>query len=609
MDRLSQRDRPEPIATGRSSILWIGLALIAAALPSAAAPPQVDWQISERGGGRAGGELVVSLTAEPRTYLPLVAYDTATRAVVERMHASLVRRDGQTYEYQPALARSWRLSPDHLRLRLELRRGVQFSDGEPFDADDVVFTLRAVQDPEVGALQRDLFVIDGRPVTVEKLDAHTVELVFPRPHPTPLWLLNDFPILPQHRLGEALRNGTLAQAWPMGSKPSDLAGLGPFRLRQHEPGSHLTLERNPYYWRRDRPAPAGVVLPYLDSLRFQFVADETAKLLRFQTGDSHLVERVPGDRFDDLRRRAREGAPIEMRDLGPGLGYSFVVFNLNDVDLPEVRSRQTWFRKSEFRRALALAVDRPSIARIVYHGHASPLVSDLSPGNARYWDESLSAEAFGMADVEAEQAAALLRQSGLRRSDDGSWVDGDSGEPVSFTLVTNTSNSKRAATASLLQEDFRRLGLDVTFVGLEFGALVERLTRSFDYDLLLLEFSGQDLNPNSSLGLWSLDGASHFFHLGAQEAAFEWEADVDRLMRQQAWEVDPDERRRLVHQVQRILAREAPLIFLVAPDVLVGAHRGLGNFAPSILEHPTLWNADELYWTTPEVDPPGEPGR
>ena len=573
----------------------------AAPAKAEAATVEVEWQVSERGGGWRGGEVAVALTAEPRTYLPLLAIDNATQAVVQRLHASLVRRDGQSFEFQPALAKTWTISPDHRHVRLELRRGVRFSDGEPFDADDVAFSFRAAQDPAVGSPQADLFVFDGKMAEIEVIDRHVVQLTLPVPHPDPLWLINDLPILPEHLLGEAYRQGKLAESWSVGAPPSEMAGLGPFRLARHEPGRRLTLERNPHYWRRDGKLRDGVLvagtqLPYLDRLVFDIVADETTKVLRFRAGETHLLERIPGSQFDELVARGAAGEPLVVRDLGAGLGFTFVIFNLNEVNLPDVETRQRWFRIGEFRRALAMAVDRRAIARIVYHGHATPVVSGLSPGNRLYWDESLDAWSRGQETADLDAAAKLLEGAGFQRDGEGFWLDSD-GERIRMTLVTNTSNSKRADMATLLQEDFRRLGLDVTFVGIEFSSLVQRLTQSFDYDLLLLEFGSLDLDPNSGLNVWRVGGGQHFFHLGADQARFPWEAEVDRLMVKQARTTDWSERRRLYLEAQKILALEVPMIFLVAPNMLVGAHAQLMNFAPSILEHPTLWNCDELYWS------------
>lgn len=559
----------------------------------------LQWQISERRQGRRGGELSVALTAEPRTFLPLVAYDTATRAVLERMHAGLVRLDLATLEVQPALAASWDVSSDRTRVRLELRRGVRFSDGEPFDADDVVFTFRAVQDPAVGSPFASSLVLEGKRVEVEKISSHAVDIRLPFPHPSPLLLLTGIPMLPEHRLGDAHEAASLAETWSLGTEPSEMAGLGPFRLVEHRPAARLVLERNPHYWRRDAPFPDGTALPYLDRVVFRFVADEAAKILRFRSGQSDLLERIPGEVFDALEARSRAGAPFEVRDLGPGLGFTFLIFNLNEVEnLPEVERAQRWFRKGAFRRAVSLAIDRPSIARLAYHGRATPVVSSVSPANQRFYDPSLEDAGLALRGPRLAAARAELLRAGLARGEDGRWRDAE-GEIVSFTVATNTSNAKRSATATLVQEDLRRLGLDVNFAGLDFGDLVQRLTKTFDYDVILLELGGFDFDPNSIANVWTIQGASHFFRLGAEEPGFEWEVELDRLTRAQARETDPEKRLELVVEAQRILAREVPFVFLVAPNVLVGAARGLENFEPAILEHPTLWNADELFWSRP----------
>ena len=113
--------------------------------------------------GKRGGRLVASLRSDPKTFNPLLVMDSASRSVVELMTADLVHINRQTHESEPSLAKSWEVSEDGRRYRLELRRGLCFSDGHPLDAADVVFTFEAYLDENLGAPQRDLLVIGGKP--------------------------------------------------------------------------------------------------------------------------------------------------------------------------------------------------------------------------------------------------------------------------------------------------------------------------------------------------------------------------------------------------------------------------------------------------------------
>jgi peptide/nickel transport system substrate-binding protein len=124
--------------------------------------------------GRPGGRLVSGERLEPRTLNPIYADDGASKNIVQRMMADLIHINRLTFKTEPALAKSFQVSPDGLRYELELRQGLKFSDGHPFDADDVIFTFQVCLDPEVNSTQRPLWVFDGKPVRVRKLGQYRV---------------------------------------------------------------------------------------------------------------------------------------------------------------------------------------------------------------------------------------------------------------------------------------------------------------------------------------------------------------------------------------------------------------------------------------------------
>jgi len=113
--------------------------------------------------GRYGGHLVVGQRSEPKTLNPVTATDAVSREVFERLHADLIEINRSTQKTEPALAKSWKMSPDGRTFTLKLRKGIRFSDGQPFDADDVVFTFTVYLDEAVSSPQRDLLLIDGSP--------------------------------------------------------------------------------------------------------------------------------------------------------------------------------------------------------------------------------------------------------------------------------------------------------------------------------------------------------------------------------------------------------------------------------------------------------------
>ena len=551
--------------------------------------------ITSRPVGRRGGRLVAALRAEPKTLNPVTAIDQDSQTLSRRLMADLIHINRFSQETEGALARSWTLSDDGRRYRLNLRRGVRFSDGHPFDADDVLFTFEVYLDEKVASPYRDLLMIGGEPIKVSKVDRYTVDFELAQPYAVGERLFDSLAILPRHVLKESHEQGKMQEFWPLTTPAGEVVGLGPFRLKEYVPGQRCVLERNPYYWKADQ---AGQRLPYFDEIVFLFIASDDARLIRFQAGDIDVIDRLNAENYLALER-SKAPQNFHLQDLGPGLTYDFLFFNMNDLagkDLPGIAARQAWFRQLEFRRAVSLAVDRAGIVRLVFRGRASPLWSHVTLGLKRWVHRGIASPPRSVA-----AARELLKIAGFGWDDDNRLIDAR-GRAVEFSIVTNSGNSQRMQMAAIIQDDLEELGMRVRVVPLENRALVERLTRSFDYEACILGLSSGDADPNPQMPLLLSSGSLHLWHLGQATPATPWEAEIDRLMKAQVTTVDYPQRKQLFDSVQELMADNQPMIFLASPHVLVGAGATLGNFEPAILDHPTLWNVDQLYRR-------GEPNR
>ena len=534
-----------------------------------------------------GGRLAVALGADPKTLNPIFAADHPSTAVVRRTTADLIHINRLTQQTEGALAESWTVSEDGTTYRLELRRGVLFSDGEPFDADDVVFSFRAIQDEAVASPNRDLLVLDGVPIEVRKIASHTVEFDLGKPHAVGDRVFDSVPILPSHLLEESYLEGTLGEVWGLGADPAAIAGLGPFRFKSYAPAQRLVLERNPHYWRKEA---RGGPLPYLDELVFQITPNEDTQALRFQSGEIDLVDGLSAANFSVLEAGAADRG-YELFDLGPGLQFDLLFFNLNPPDPrnEKQRLRAKWLGNKAFRQAVSAAVDREGIARLVYRGRATPIWSQVSPGNRLWFNADLPRPPRSL-----ERARALLSAAGFSWRD-GRLVDADS-LPVALSLATNSSNSARVQMLTIIGEDLRELGMQIQIVTLELRALIGRVFETKDYDLCVLALGGGDADPNPLMNVLLSSGATHLWNPGSSQPPPPWQAEIDRLMTGQATVLARDQRKRMYDRVQELIADELPMVALVSPNVLVGARSGLGNFRPAILDHQTLWNVEELYW-------------
>ena len=123
----------------------------------------------------------------------------------------------------------WTLAGDGRTYTLDLRPGLTFSDGAPFTADDVVFTFDALYDPKVDSPLASAMKVGGKPIEVRKTGEHQVVLTFPSPYGPGLRMITPLPMLPAHKLKDALAKGEFAKAWTTATPPAQLAGLGPYR--------------------------------------------------------------------------------------------------------------------------------------------------------------------------------------------------------------------------------------------------------------------------------------------------------------------------------------------------------------------------------------------
>ncbi len=538
--------------------------------------------------GRYGGHLVVGQRSEPKTLNPVTMTDAISREVVERLNADLIEINRASQKTEPALAKSWKMSSDGRTFTLKLRKGIRFSDGHPFDADDVIFSFTVYLDEAVDSPQRDLLMIDGKPPIVTKLDQYSVRFTLPRPYAAAERLFDGFAMLPRHNLEKPYRDGKLVQAWSLNTPPNEVVGLGPFRVKQYLPGQRIVLERNPYYWKTDRDNHR---LPYLDEIVFLFVGSEDAQVMRFEAGETDLINRLSSENYALLsREQSRTG--LQLADLGPSLEYNFLLFNLNDLSgkkLDSITRKQAWFQDLKFRQAVSAAVDRDSIVRLVYGTRGTALWGNVGPGNKQWVNQSIPHPQRSL-----ETARQLLKSAGFSWNASGQLVD-HLGQLVEFSIVSSSSNAQRMKMATLLQDDLAQLGMQVHVVPLDFRATIARVFQSFDYEAAIMGLGGGDADPNPEMNVWLSNGSTHLWHMGETQPSTPWEREIDQLMNEQMVTLNYQKRKKLYDRVQQIISEQLPFIFLATPNILAGAKAEIGNFQPALLDHYTLWNADEIY--------------
>jgi peptide/nickel transport system substrate-binding protein len=512
-------------------------------------------------GAQSGGALRFCLHGEPKTFDPILVDDEASENVRYLTGGVLIRLNRQTQALETGLASSWQVSKDGRRITFHLRKGLYFSDGTPFTSEDVAYTMRRLMDPKTHSPTGDAFRSGEGTVEVETPAPDVAVITFPAGVAGLERLFDQVAIVSAH------------------SPKKEMAVLGPYYVSEYKPGEYVLLRRNPNYWKHDAQ---GRPLPYIETVRLDIQRNREIELLRFRRGELHLINRLDPEQFSHLQKEN----PDVTHNAGTGLDAEEFWFNQSPAaPLPEYK--KAWFRTTEFRRAVSLAINREDICRIVFFGYARPAYGPVSPSNHFWFNAALPAPKH-----DPQAALRLLAQAGFRY--DGQALKDSSGHPVEFTVVTNSGNAAREKMATMIQQDLSQIGITVKVVTLDFPSLIERMTRTFDYDACILGLVNTDLDPDSQMTVWLSSGENHQWNPNQKTPATAWEAELDRLMREQASALNEKQRKAKFDRVQQIVAEQQPFIYLVNKDVLTAVSPAVVGTDPAVLNPQVFWNIETL---------------
>lgn len=564
-------------------------------LPLAACQsPESKQSAGGRETGVRGGRLVVAERSSPLTFnYPLAGDLTTINTSFFLMSARLVEFDHDKQEFVPGLAESWPMSDGQRVVTVKLRDGLKFSDGTPLTADDVLFTLRVFYDKTVQSPSfHDAMLVGGEPIKASKLDERTVKLEMPQPVAVPESYLYNVGVLPRHKLEVAFNQGEYQKAWATTAAPADFAVSGPFTLKEYVPGQRTILQRNAHYWKKDA---AGNQLPYLDEISIEAVDNPNTGLLKFQQGELDILDNIRPADYATLKDKP---GPVAVRDIGPWLQTDVLWFNLNEGMDEQGKQlgdpvKRAWFSDARFRRAVAYAIDRPSIIQNVLRGLGTPLSGIVSPSNKRWVNANIPRY-----DYDVQRAKDLLKEAGFQLRDQGGTpqLADSAGHPVEFTLIVAENVAVRKQMATIIQEDLAKLGIKIVVSPLEDKAFSDYIRKTLNYDAAIHGFSVSDTDPSSMSAVFKTGGQLRYWSLANKKPGAEWETKIDQLMNEQAVESDAAKRKAKFDEAQRLFAEQLPVVPLVVRHFVSGAKTNLGNYRSSFLPPRSLWNADELFW-------------
>lgn len=462
--------------------------------------------------------LVVMLPRDAEQLDPRFVGDPYGLRVSRLLFGSLVTIDPRTLEVIPDLAESVRaLSPTEFEVRL--REGLRFSDGSPLDAKDVVATFQGVVDPTLRSRYAHTY---RRIAEMRVTDPRTVLFILREPHAT---FLTDLE-LPIVRSEDAFqRVATPDDPFPIGA--------GPYRLVKREPGI-LELRGNPH-WHRGTPK--------YPSLRLVVIRDDNTRALRMLAGQGDLaIASIPPlllPMFEDDDRFETRSAP--------GISTMYLGFQTTSPKLDDLRVR----------RAIGYAIDRDLLVRAKYDGLARVTDSWIPHG---HWAEVGALPPRGF---DPDHARSLLDAAG--------FTDPAGPEPRMRLVLRTTSERFRQSVARAIAAMLRDVGIEIDVRPSEAATLISDLNRG-RFELTLLQVP-EVIEPH--VLSWFFDSSRI---PGPQsEGANRWRyqnEELDRLFEVGRTQIDREQRQAAYERIQRILARDIPVLPLWQPDTIAVVRRG-----------------------------------
>ena len=559
---------------------------------------------SRIGGGQPGGTFYeIQLGEGPKTFNNWASYDATSSTLSGMMLSGLLTQDAYTGEFIPYLAKSVKLSDDKMTYTVVLRKGLKWSDGKPLTSKDVVFTWNEIVKKGLGnPSNRDVVTIEGTFPTVKAIDELTIEFKTAKPF-SPFMANLTSPIAPAHILAPlaAKGNDAFSKFWSVSdaqANPDKFVGSGMWLLEKYVPRQQAVFKRNPNFFMVD---DKGQQLPYLDKYSVSFVPDMNATRLQFEQGRSDVYS-VPGTFVSDLRSLTKPS--FNMYNLGPTSSTTFMAFNLNtrkgDNGKPLVESKKSvWFNDLNFRRAVSLVINRDDLVTNILKGVGAPLYTAEALSSI-YLNKKLS-DSLAKDANNIEEAKKLLKESGYTWDKTGALLD-KKGNPVRFSLYTNSGNTERESTGVNIKEDLSQLGIKVDFKPMDFNVLIGKFEEG-SWETIVMGLTGSQTEPNQGKNVWASNGGLHLFFQrakGGQPAEsvdlkdrLPWEKELDQVFEQGA-QVFGEERKPFYNRYQEIISEQMPLIYLYSPLMITAVRTRLQNVDPTPLGGATH-NLEEIW--------------
>ena len=482
-----------------------------------------------------GDTLVEGTIGEPSVLIPMLAGDSASHAVAGLIFNGLVKYD-KDLTITGDLAESWDISKDGLVITFHLRKGVKWTDGVEFTAEDVMFGYRTIiSDKTPTAYSEDFKQVKK----AEVLDKYTFRVTYERPFAPALSSWGSLPVLPRHLLeGKDITKSEL------GRKP---VGMGPFKLTKWTPGSEVVLESNHDYFEGR---------PYIDKYVYRVIPDPATMFLELQAGGVDWMGLTP------LQYTRQTQTPYFEKNFNkfryPVFSYTYMGFNF----------KHPWFKDKRVRQAIAHAIDKDELVYGILFGLGKAATGPYVPDT---WPYNPDVKKY---EYNIDKAKALLSEAGWADTDGDGLLDKD-GKPFEFTILTNMGNSLRMKTATIIQWRLEMVGIKINIRALEWSTFINEFLDKRRFQVVVLGWS-IGLDPDQ-YDIWHSSKT--------KEKEFNFVSynnpEVDELLEKGRRTFDITERKKAYFRIQEILADELPYLFLYVPNALPIVHARFHGIEPA----------------------------
>ncbi|MDD5594475.1 MAG: peptide-binding protein, partial [Candidatus Margulisbacteria bacterium] len=457
------------------------------------------------------GVLRFSLGGEVSVMNPILSTDSVSSAVEGAIFSGLVTVN-EKLEMVPDLARSWNVSKDGKVWTFHLRDDVKWHDGVPFSSEDVKFTFDSILNPKVNSVRRSDYIIDGQPIQFKVIDKDTIQAILPRPF-APFLVNAGIGIIPQHLLADKDINTAEFNRRPVGT--------GPFIFKEWRPGDHVTVVANPSYY---------LGRPLLESIIYKEIPDENSRLVALEADEIDETDIPPKDHE---RLKKTKGVNVFEYD---ALLYTYLGFNQASPKFADRRVRQ----------ALAYATDKKQLVDLIFKGLATPAYAPSAPVS---WAYSAAVPRY---DYDPEKARRLLKEAGK--------------ENLNFTILVNQGNKEREKAAVILQQQYKKIGVNVNIRVMEWSALLKIVNAPKDpkdFDAVIMGWS-LGLDPDA-YSIWHSSQYPRGFNFVKYN-----NPEADKLLEAGRTAIEKSKRRQIYAKLWKSIAADQPYVFLWYPKSVVG---------------------------------------